>query len=205
MFYINGSSPTSEFRYEATYSLTLIQPGYNFGKYPNDEQSISIRAAMMNYDAEQAQLIPRGIFCSFLTDGKTCSFSQNPIWTWDKDGDTCTTYADQKGGSLIWPSYVVYSIKVSRQGEGVIIRLVFPIAFLLLLSAVTFWLEFEKRIETTITLLLAVSALYIVILQNIPMVGYLTNVDKFVFAVSESLILSSLLLLFDFTVSFPLT
>ena len=56
---------------------------------------------------------------------------------------------------------------------------------LLLLSALTFWLSYENRVDTTITLLLSVSALYIVILGNIPMVGYLTNVDTFVCWVSS--------------------
>ncbi len=174
----------STFFYEATYALTLVQPGFDFRKYPNDEQNIVIRASILNYDAEQLQLFPGGIYCSYVNGGHTCSFSQNPLWTWNSGADTCTTYADKKDFSPIWPSYVVYSINISRESEGLIVRFILPITLLLLLSAVTFWLSYENRIDTTITLLLSVSALYIVILQNIPMVGYLTNVDKFVFVVS---------------------
>jgi hypothetical protein len=38
----------------------------------------------------------------------------------------------------------------------------------------------SERVSTTVTLLLAISALYIVVFANIPMVGYLTKFDLFV-------------------------
>jgi len=87
-------------------------------------------------------------------------------------------------GWLVYPTYAQYYLTISRQGNGVIVRLILPITILLLLSGLTFWITFENRVNTTITLMLSVSALYIVILGNIPMVGYLTIVDKYVFAVS---------------------
>ena len=51
-------------------------------------------------------------------------------------------------------------------------------------AGVTFWAEPETRVDSITTLILAVSALYIVILGNIPLVGYLTDFDRFVFWVS---------------------
>lgn len=68
-----------------------------------------------------------------------------------------------------------------RRAYGVVIRLVLPMALLILLGSITFWVSYDHRVDVTITILLAMSALYIVILQNIPLVGYLTNVDRFVF------------------------
>lgn len=176
---VNGTYTT--FLYEVTYDLLLVQPGFNFRRYPNDAQNLIVRFTAMNYDAKQLQLFPSDIACSYLPD-RSCSFSNNAIWIWKDEASfqSCTAYADQKA-SLIYPAYVYYSVKIVRQGNGIIVRLVLPLTLLLLISALTFWVTYENRVDTTITLLLSVSALYIIILQSIPLVGYLTDIDKFVF------------------------
>eukprot|EP01033_Poteriospumella_lacustris_P013530 gene13530-9682_t len=177
----NENKNISIFMYEATYDLVLVQPGFNFRRYPNDDQDIIIRFSALNFDAEQLQLFPSNVACSYLPD-HTCSFASNAMWIWKNEPSfqSCTAYPDQKA-SNIYPSFVYYSVKIVRQGDGIIVRLVLPLMILLLLSALTFWVTYENRVDTTITLLLAVSALYIVILQSIPLVGYLTDIDKFVF------------------------
>jgi len=73
----------------------------------------------------------------------------------------------------------VCDITISRYSSGVLYRLGFPVAILLILVAVTFWSDYESRIGDTITILLSVSALYIVIFGNIPLVGYLTSFDTY--------------------------
>jgi len=169
------------FNYEAIFDVQLVQPGFQFDDYPNDAQDILIRYAIVNYDAAELQLFPLDLTCSYLSNGK-CSFSTNPLWTWDQNGSTCNVYYDKK--DMIWPAYTEFSVRVNRQGSGLIVRLILPITLLLLLSGLTFWTAYENRVDITITLMLSVSALYIVILANIPMVGYLTTVDRFVFYVS---------------------
>ncbi len=173
----------SYFVWEALFDVMLVQPGFDFSDYPNDKQNILIRYDLQNYDAKQMQLFPRGAFCSNLADG-SCSFGSNPIWTYDSQATRCNVYYDAVPIAIIWPAKVQYIIQVTRQGSGVIVRLIFPITLLLLLSALTFWIASNNRVNITITLLLSVSALYIVILSNIPMVGYLTIVDEYVFYVS---------------------
>lgn len=42
-------------------------------------------------------------------------------------------------------------------------------------TGLTFWADVDSRIDTTMTILLSVSALYVVILSNIPLLGYLTR------------------------------
>lgn len=155
----------SLFTYEVTYDLVLVQPGFNFKNYPNDDQDIIIRFSALNFDAEQLQLFPSDVACSYLPD-KTCSFASNPLWIWKNEPSfqSCTAYPDQKA-SQTYPAYVYYSVKIVRQGNGIIVRLVLPLMFLLLLSALTFWVAYDNRVDTTITLLLSVSALYIIILQ----------------------------------------
>ena len=45
-------------------------------------------------------------------------------------------------------------------------RYALPILILLLLSAATFWADANSRIDTTMTILLSVSALYVVIIEG---------------------------------------
>ena len=69
---------------------------------------------------------------------------------------------------------------MSRKETGLVMRLALPIMLLALLSAFIFWSNIHSRADSTTTLLLTVSALYIVIFANIPMLGYLTKFDNFV-------------------------
>ncbi len=160
-----------------SYSLdiALIQPGFNFRAYPDDSQTIVIRYVPYNFNNDYVRMGFYGgnaLFFNQYINGEN-TFDSNQIWSYDHS----TFYSTVGNGN----SYAVYEFTVTRQGSGIIVRLVLPIAFLLLLSSLTFWVLYENRVDTTITLLLSVSALYIVILGNIPLVGYLTNVDRFVF------------------------
>ncbi len=160
--------------------VILVQPKFNFRNYPEDKQNIVMRFVSYNFNAAYVKMGFNGgnglIFNQYL-DG-TDTFKSNQIWTYES-----SRYYSTTGNGY---SYNVYEINVNRQGGGIIVRLVLPIAFLLLLSTLTFWVLYENRVDTTITIMLSVSALYIVILGNIPLVGYLTNVDKFVFWVSDT-------------------
>lgn len=164
---LQSTDDATVFLYEMTVDLILVQPGFNFRRYPNDAQDLVVRFSALNYDAQQLQLFPSDIACSYLPSGE-CSFSSNPIWIWKNEPSfsSCTAYPDQKA-SLIYPAFVYYTIKIVRQGDGIIVRLVLPLTLLLLISALTFWVSYENRVDTTITLLLSVSALYIIILQVI--------------------------------------
>ena len=73
---------------------------------------------------------------------------------------------------------------LQRASFGVVYRLALPVLLLLLLVGLTFWGSPESRIDTTITILLAVSALYIVIFSSVPMLGYLTTFDSYIIGVS---------------------
>lgn len=155
---------------------TLLQPNYNFEKYPWDEQAVAIRFNIFSMPANLAQLGywgGDGLVFNYNYDGQP-TFKENPIWNFDS-----VWYTTYEGNAY---NYWYYVINVSRRGEGIVLRLVLPITLLLCLGALTFWIVYENRVDTTITLLLSVSALYIVILGNIPLLGYLTDVDKFVFA-----------------------
>eukprot|EP01031_Cornospumella_fuschlensis_P031427 gene31427-37985_t len=86
-------------------------------------------------------------------------------------------------------SMCLINLLFSRQSNGTIVRFLLPLTLLILLSALTFWIHYESRVDITITILVSVSALYIVILQNLPMVGYLTDADRFIFLMFVLLLL----------------
>eukprot|EP01031_Cornospumella_fuschlensis_P035127 gene35127-42545_t len=163
------------FSYGAGLECVLLQPKFNFRKYPNDKQTIDIRFATFNYPSDLAVqgFVDNPLRFNEFYDG-TETFKNNAIWSYDS-----SNYFTSVNGGF---SYAWYQVNVERMGSGIVIRLVLPITLLVLLASLTFWASEENRIEIAITLLLAISALYIVILGNIPLVGYLTTVDSYVFA-----------------------
>jgi hypothetical protein len=157
-----------------------MQPTLEFTDYPTDEQTMHIRYGSYAYNQNFMKVIYLQPSLTFNQnyDGKE-TFSSNPLWTYEPT-DTSNGYYVSSSG--FWN--VIYHIAVSRQGKGIIVRLILPITLLILLAGLTFWAEYSGRVDSTITLLLAVSALYIVILSNIPLLGYLTAVDRYIFWVS---------------------
>jgi len=67
-----------------------------------------------------------------------------------------------------------------RISTGIVKRLALPMFLLTVLGATTFWSDLSERIGSTMTILLSVSALYIVVFASVPMIGYLTTFDEFV-------------------------
>lgn len=55
----------------------------------------------------------------------------------------------------------------------------FPILGLLSIAVTSFWLKKSERAQMTVLLMVSVSAIYIVVFDNIPLVGYLTRFDFF--------------------------
>jgi hypothetical protein len=113
------------------------------------------------------------------------SFVENPIWEHTVgDYDYFIEVENRQAtvnGQLIDRFFVkgMVGINVQRKSVGVVMRLGIPIMFMCLLSATTFWAAQNTRVDTTLTLLLAIAALYIVVFSNIPLLGYLTKFDLF--------------------------
>lgn len=160
--------------------MTLIQPKFNFFDYPTDDQMIHIRYGSYSYNQTflTVQFLSPSLTFNQNFDG-SYTFLSNPFWTYQHDESSYGQYLSSNGFLN-----KIYHIAITRQGIGIIVRLILPIALLIYLSGLTFWAEYETRVNTTSTLLFSVSALYVVILQNIPLLGYLTKVDLLVVAVS---------------------
>jgi hypothetical protein len=120
---------------------------------------------------------------SLITINGLANIKVNPMWTYNSY--TTTVYNPNYGSTSTKgtkDTCIVY-LYVDRQSSGVIYRLALPIMMLLLLVGLTFWSEYSARVDSTITILLAISALYIVIFSSIPMLGYLTDFDYYIITV----------------------
>jgi hypothetical protein len=160
---------------------TFAQPKMEFEQYPGDHQMVHVRFGSYAYDQTWLQMIFLPGALSFNENyDKSMTFLSNPNWAFDNSTTTYETYVSGSGFLN-----AIYHIGIQRKGSGIVLRLILPITLLCFLGGLTFWAEYSGRVDSTITLLLAVSALYIVILANIPLVGYLTAMDTYIFWVTE--------------------
>lgn len=163
-----------------------MQPNLEFSKFPGDSQLIHLRYGSYAYSQTFMKIIYLEPGLSFNKNfDETYSFLSNPLWKFDPKHTSYQNYLSSSGFVNC-----IYHIAVDRQTVGIVIRLVFPILLFLYISGLTFWEEHTKRVNTTSTLLFAISALYVVIIDNIPMLGYLTYVDMFVSGVSYFVLIS---------------
>lgn len=198
--------PNNQFYWARHMVATFTQPSMNYQNYPSDTQNFSIVIQSWGYSSYFIKLKylnnqPVTYVSNYQSNDGQTNLEQNQIWTYQG----YVAYIED----ILQPNFanpdrkfsmIFVNLIFQRQSSGVITRLIVPLALLLLLSALTYWITFENRVETTITVLVSVSALYIIILQNIPLVGYLTDADRFIFWVSYHLLYYSASLMFFFSV-----
>lgn len=117
----------------------------------------------------------------FYQNGDIYNIKQNPTWNYNGYSmrKVSPDYSLDPNVTRIFDQLVI-NLEMCRRSTGLINRLILPIVLLLILGGATFWIALEKRSDNVMTLLLSVSALYIVVFGNIPMLGYLTTMDYFV-------------------------
>ena len=165
--------------------VTLSQSEFKYYDYPGDTQVIKMRMYsfvlnyhQLNFVGPDSALGNELVSLSLGPDYATYGFLQNPIWNFSEAYATTGTLAFS---SVYTPrSTVMVYVVLKRYPSGIVLRLAFPILLLVMLAAIAFWADPNDRINATTTMLLSVSALYIVVFQNVPMIGYLTMFDKFV-------------------------
>jgi hypothetical protein len=164
--------------------ITLLQSTFEYQHYPMDRQTIVMR--YFSYGLNTSFLRQR-----FFMTNRTASpvvlfknfefaqsFKLNPMWSYVSGYGRIVD--ENNGGSppRIRSSAQIF-IEIERKSTGVVLRLGIPILLCAVLGALTFWASIDSRVDSCVTLLLAVSALYIVIFQSVPMLGYLTTFDEF--------------------------
>lgn len=161
--------------------MMLQQSHFNYDNYPDDEQAIELAVESYAFTQQYLNLTFTEENTTFygveLLPPITVESGESPedqfSQLWEYIGCwTLVQYSD-------YPRATAY-ISIERRSAGVIYRLALPIMLLLLLVGLTFWSEYHTRVDTTITILLAISALYIVIFSSIPMLGYLTKFDRYI-------------------------
>ena len=161
--------------------LETVQPLFNYHDYPVDSQIIQIRLENYAIPDNIVRLTIDNQSITFIENENyehqpIMNFAQSKIWEY-QSSYVYKTIAYYHGLPF---DRLIFDIEIRRRSKGLIMRLAFPIMLLLVLVCLTYWADTEVRVESTVTILLAVSALYIVIFDNIPMLGYLTRLDKYI-------------------------
>jgi len=149
--------------------LTVSQAQMEFRQYPMDYQNFAVRfepyslpSTMLNIEEAKVRL---------YDNNGAYNFEKNAMWS--LDSFSIGIY-NLNYGSATTPRYFssgTLFFNMTRRSKGLIFRLAIPILFILVLAGFIFWAAVDSRFDSTITLLLAISALYIVIFGNIPMLG----------------------------------
>jgi hypothetical protein len=172
-------------------SLVVTQPQFDYADYPMDSQNITIRFASpslansflaIKFDSPAVAYINAP-----YPNQRQYNFPDNSVW--DHTLNDVETYIFKETQKRQLSSSFSYNrtydhgiimITISRQSDGVLIRLGLPVLMLMVLSGFVYWAAMESRIDSTMTILLSVSALYIVVFGNIPLLGYLTSFDQYI-------------------------
>ncbi len=176
--------PNGTIYWSRHFVVTLAQQTMNFVNFPLDSQNFSIRFQSYAYDSKLLRIQMVNPAVVLLTDPQNNNMqnvAMNVLW----DYDSWTAYSQNSYQPIsynptryFWVGYV--NLKFSRASDGVIYRLGLPVTICLIVVGFAFWSTVEKRIEVTLQMLLVTAALYLVIGQIIPFVGYLTRMDIFV-------------------------
>jgi len=162
--------------------LTVTQPIMDFRNYPMDKHSFRIHfeAYQLNTDLLVFEFATPAV--SLFVNEYGHNFKKNALWNYI--GYESTVQVINYGTDAYPINFSVgeLSLILERNSDGMILRLAVPILLLLVLCGINFWSNRNERVNISITLLLAVSALYIVIFASMPMVGYMTMFDDYCFS-----------------------
>ena len=167
--------------------VTFSDPTMPFNQYPVDHQNFSITLESFSYDHRFIELRFLGDdTIKLLTDGDTGNeiIRTNQLWEYEGfQAKVDTTDAPSPVNPERKYSTLFLKLNFQRQSTGIVYRLALPILIFILIVGVAFWSDASNRIEVTLQMILVVSALYIIIGQSIPLVGYLTRIDSFIIMV----------------------
>jgi hypothetical protein len=162
-------------------SLTFSNPRLYFYEYPVDTQRIYIRFESYAFPSEVLQLNFAHPPVEFYEGAATsaASITLNPTWQYDSYTAQVASVNNAITAAPRYFSQGVVTLNFTRISDGVLIRVAVPILILLMVAALMFWGYYEHRFGGSISLLLALSALLLVVSSSIPLVGYLTLIDSY--------------------------
>ena len=156
-----------------------VESPMNLRLYPFDKQDIVIFFHPSAYSRDEMIFLPSKSLAS--------TWHQNMgIAGWERKGDEMNeraTILQLHDGSTKTVSEFLISLNVKRKPMHVIISLIFPMALLVSLTWIVFWLDKQSvtdRINISFIGILSVVAYYFVIQDEVPEISYLTFIDVFV-------------------------
>ena len=159
--------------------LTVTQEQLDFADYPMDTQVFNIRFEPYSLPVSMAEIGWQSPPYILYSNGKSYDFENNAMWTYISTSNSTEVVNYGTSDKPYWNSVGVLTFTFKRLPQGILVRLAVPITLLVLLAGLSFWAAKEDRVNVTITILLAVSALYIIIFSSVPMLGYLTYFDYY--------------------------
>ena len=164
--------------------ISLAQPTFNLTRYPIDSQTVYIKYGIYGLTKSIMALAVKNPPIKYTKSSDTVmpAFASNPVWRHQPGDFSGAVYeADYSHSNIerIFP-LVNLQVHIKREGSGVLSRFAFPVLVLLILAGFTFWDDFESRVQITLTILLSVSALYVVVIGSIPPIGYITLFDTWI-------------------------
>ena len=179
--------PDGQVEYSETFFAKVETP-MDLRRFPFDTQKLEIFFHPFLYERDEIVLVP--------DDRLARTWNQNPgVADWSREGVTMQersidiAYFDESHSAV---SEFVVTVEIKRRPTHMIISIVFPMVLLVSLTWSVFWMDNESlsnRINITFIGILSVVAYYLVILDNVPEVSYLTLIDAFI--ISTFLILTA--------------
>ena len=155
------------------YIFTIAQAQLNFREYPMDSQGFRIRWEPYSLPANVVNMTFNTIPFLLYSDIGMYHWKENGIWSYDNAiPDTYIVNYGQGNGYQLF-SVCILTINMSRISNGILIRYAIPILLISILGSLLFWADVSSRLSGAVTLLLAESALYIIVCAGIPAVGYI--------------------------------
>jgi hypothetical protein len=162
---------------------TLTEGQMELRQFPIDTQTFTL--TFQSYSMSSAflilKLLPESVAKNLDSYNGKYFIDLNQVWTFQSANSEAVAIP-----SPVWYdpnrhySNAYINLVFKRQSYGVIYRLAVPITIFLVIGAMSFWAEESMRVGISTQMLLVIAALYLIIGEVIPFVGYLTVMDVFV-------------------------
>lgn len=179
--------PNGTIYWSRQFQATLTEEAMQFVDYPLNNQNFTMTAESYAWDTAFLNLNlyePPVELNVYSQSSLVPSIDQNQLWTYL--GYTASTKII-KTPTLLNPkrtySTVYFTIAFEPQSFGIIYRLAMPVIIFVVIAGFSLYADKDKRIDVTLQMVLVVAAMYIVVGQSIPQVGYLTRMDIFIIGV----------------------
>jgi hypothetical protein len=159
---------------------TLAESLFDFSHFPYDQQIIVVRYGVFGFNDI---LINVDVNSFGLTFAENFDGRQNIFFNSEYQFDADEAYGHQYNTTIGIETYTaaVFFLPVTRYAWGILLRIIIPLFIIVELSSATFWIPTpDARVGGVLSLILAVSAVYIIVIGYIPLVGYDTAADTYV-------------------------